>query len=389
MTIRLEHINKSFGEVSVLRDINLEFSDLEFVTLVGPSGCGKTTLLRILAGLEDADSGEIFHDGKPVGHLAPGKRDIAMVFQSYALYPHMDVFHNIGYGLKVRGVAREQIRERVQEVARVLELEALLHRKPRELSGGQRQRVALGRAMVRKPWLFLMDEPLSNLDAKLRVTMRSELKRFHMSLATTTVYVTHDQLEAMTMSDRIAVMEQGVIQQFGTPQEIYNRPANLFVAGFIGSPPMNFIAKVHAADGRLFEHGAGTANPLPVRSLGRFEGAGAGRELVLGVRPQDINVVPTNTNVVPANTNVVPAQAGTQSIPARVELIQLVGSEKLLEVTLPGGVRLTAEVRAELPVEVGQGVGVVFDDERIHLFDTETQRSLLAPSVGQRPIVEL
>lgn len=370
MTIRIEHINRSFGDVSVLRDIDLEFSDLEFVTLVGPSGCGKTTLLRILAGLEDATSGEIFHDGKPVGHLAPGKRDIAMVFQSYALYPHMDVFHNIGYGLKVRGVPREQIRGRVQEVARVLELEALLHRKPRELSGGQRQRVALGRAMVRKPWLFLMDEPLSNLDAKLRVTMRSELKRFHMSLETTTVYVTHDQLEAMTMSDRIAVMEHGVIQQFGTPQEIYNRPANLFVAGFIGSPPMNFIAKVHAADGRLFEQGAGVANPLPVRSLARFEGAGVGRELVLGVRPQDINVVP-------AEGNLVPAKAGTQSIAAKVELIQLVGSEKLLELVLPGGVRLTAEVRAELPVEVGQPIGVEFDDERVHLFDAATERSLL------------
>jgi ABC-type sugar transport system ATPase subunit len=208
---------------------------------VGPSGCGKTTLLRILAGLESATSGAIWHGDEKVSDLAPGKRDVAMVFQSYALYPHMDVRANIGYGLKVRGVPRDELDRRVREVARVLEIEHLLGRKPRQLSGGQRQRVALGRAMVRKPWLFLMDEPLSNLDAKLRVTMRSELKRFHLRLEATTVYVTHDQLEAMTMSDLIAVMEHGVVQQYATPAEIYNRPANTFVAGFIGSPAMNFI----------------------------------------------------------------------------------------------------------------------------------------------------
>src|SRR5688572_32098976 len=288
MTIRIDGITKRFGKTEVLRSVNLEFTEREFITLVGPSGCGKTTLLRILSGLETPTSGEIWHGDKPIGHLAPGARDIAMVFQSYALYPHMDVFHNIAYGLRVRGTSAEEMRRRVQEAAEVLEIAHLLHRKPRELSGGQRQRVALGRAMVRKPWLFLMDEPLSNLDAKLRVTMRSELKRFHMSLETTTVYVTHDQLEAMTMSDRIAVMEHGVIQQFGSPEEIYNRPANLFVAGFIGSPPMNFISKVHMADGRLFEHGAGVASPLPVLSLARFKGAGAGSQLVLGIRPQDI-----------------------------------------------------------------------------------------------------
>ena len=363
MTIRIEGVNKSFGDVNVLRDIQLEFADLEFVTLVGPSGCGKTTLLRILAGLESATSGEIYHGDKRVSHLAPGKRDIAMVFQSYALYPHMDVFHNIGYGLKVRGVPKEEMRERVTEVARVLELEPLLHRRPRELSGGQRQRVALGRAMVRKPWLFLMDEPLSNLDAKLRVTMRSELKRFHLSLRTTTVYVTHDQLEAMTMSDRIAVMEGGVIQQFGPPQEIYNRPANLFVAGFIGSPPMNFIPRVHAGGGRLLADGSGAAQALPVRSLERFGAIAAGRELVLGVRPQDVRVATTTAN---------------GALPATIELIQLVGSEKLLDLALPGGARITAEVRAELPVQAGQPIGVEFDDERVHLFDAATQRSVLA-----------
>jgi len=363
MSIRLEHIYKSFGDVSVLKDVDLEFQDLEFLTLVGPSGCGKTTLLRILAGLESATSGAIFHNDRKVSHLAPGKRDIAMVFQNYALYPHMNVLHNIGYGLKVRGVPKEEIRKRVTEVARVLELEAYLHRKPRELSGGQRQRVALGRAMVRKPWLFLMDEPLSNLDAKLRVTMRGELKRFHLSLQTTTVYVTHDQLEAMTMSDRIAVMDRGLIQQFGAPQEIYNAPANLFVAGFIGSPPMNFVSKVRVDGAGLVEQGSGAPHRLPVDSLARFDGRLAERDLVLGVRPQDVVVSPQRSN---------------GEMAGKVELIQLVGSEKLLDVALPGGVRLTAEVRADLPVAAGQEIGVRFEPQRIHLFDAKTQANVLA-----------
>jgi ABC-type sugar transport system ATPase subunit len=318
--------------------------------------------MRMIAGFEEPTSGEVFLDGQNLAGVPPYRRPTNMMFQSYALYPHMDVFHNIGYGLKVRGVPREQIRERVQEVARVLELEALLHRKPRELSGGQRQRVALGRAMVRKPWLFLMDEPLSNLDAKLRVTMRSELKRFHLSLRTTTVYVTHDQLEAMTMSDRIAVMDRGVIQQFGTPQQIYNTPANLFVAGFIGSPPMNFITPARAEGGRLFSHGAGEKHALPVRSLERFGAAVGERDLVVGVRPQDVRVVRE-------------PESGT--LAATVELIQLVGSEKLLDLLLPGAVRITAEVRADLPVDAGQRVGVEFDAQRVHLFDAATQASVL------------
>ncbi|MEO7246008.1 MAG: ABC transporter ATP-binding protein [Rubrivivax sp.] len=362
MAIRLEHINKSFGSVQILRDVHLSFEEKEFITLVGPSGCGKTTLLRIFAGLESATSGDIYHGDRLVSHLAPGKRDIAMVFQNYALYPHMDVFHNVGYALKVRGVPKDQIRAQVHEVARVLELEQLLHRKPKQLSGGQRQRVALGRAMVRKPWLFLMDEPLSNLDAKLRVTMRSELKRFHLSLETTTVYVTHDQLEAMTMSDRIAVMDRGVIQQFGTPKEIYNRPANLFVAGFIGSPPMNVIEHVHVDGGRVYARGSGAAYALPVASLERFGGDLAGRELVLGIRPQDARVDTQPPACVPTG---------------KIELIQLVGSAQLLDISLPGGVRLTAEVHADLPVRPGQEVGIEFEPSRVHLFDARTHRSLL------------
>jgi len=239
--VRLQKVTKFFGSVLAVKDIDLTVREKEFVTLLGPSGCGKTTLLRMIAGLEKVTGGGIYFGDNLVNNLPPGDRDVAMVFQNYALYPHLNVFKNIGYGLRVRRTPKAEIARRVREVARILEIENLLMRKPRQLSGGQRQRVALGRAIVRNPFLFLMDEPLSNLDAKLRVTMRAELKRFHIRLQATTIYVTHDQLEAMTMSDKIAVIDAGVLQQFATPEEIYNRPDNLFVAGFIGSPPMNFL----------------------------------------------------------------------------------------------------------------------------------------------------
>ena len=241
MDVSLEVINKSFGSVRVLKDVSLKFPSRKFVTLLGPSGCGKTTLLRMIAGLETVDSGIIRFGEKVVNRLAPRDRNIAMVFQSYALYPQMSVGQNLAYGLRVRGTPKEVRAAAVERVARILEIEHLLDRRPAQLSGGQRQRVALGRAMVRKPDIFLMDEPLSNLDARLRITMRAELRRFHLDLGATTVYVTHDQLEAMTMSDHVAVMNGGVVQQFGSPAEVYGHPANLFVAGFIGSPPMNLI----------------------------------------------------------------------------------------------------------------------------------------------------
>jgi ABC-type sugar transport system ATPase subunit len=358
MTIRLEHIWKSFGAVEVLKDVDLELPEREFITLVGPSGCGKTTLLRILAGLESATRGAIWHGDTRVSDLAPGKRDIAMVFQNYALYPHMNVHGNLGYGLKVRGTPKEEIAARVLEVAKVLEIEHLLARKPKQLSGGQRQRVALGRAMVRKPWLFLMDEPLSNLDAKLRVTMRGELKRFHLRLETTTVYVTHDQLEAMTMSDKIAVMEHGVVQQYATPAEVYNRPANTFVAGFIGSPPMNFIGKATLRGGELaLDCGPDGRIAIAASPLAN----GFSGETLLGVRPQDLEVL---------------AAPRAGAVPAAATLIQLVGSEKLVELAFGAAGKLTVQVKADEPIDTGMRVWIGFDPAKLHLFEPASGRNL-------------
>jgi ABC-type sugar transport system ATPase subunit len=360
MAIRLEHIFKSFGPVEVLKDIDLEFPEREFITLVGPSGCGKTTLLRILAGLETASSGAIYHGDQRVSDLAPGKRDVAMVFQSYALYPHMNVYGNIAYGLKVRGTPKDELDRRVREVARVLEIGHLLERKPKQLSGGQRQRVALGRAMVRKPWLFLMDEPLSNLDAKLRVTMRGELKRFHLRLEATTVYVTHDQLEAMTMSDKIAVMDQGVVQQYATPAQIHDCPANAFVAGFIGSPPMNFVPHAAIVEGSVR---IDCANGVRAKVGSARMHAPADHPVLLGVRPQDVHVHPT------------PQSDG---IAAQVSLVQLLGSEKLIDLSFGGDRELTAQVKADASLTAGQSVWVTFDADRLHLFDPGSGRNLRA-----------
>ena len=339
MTIRIEGITKRFGKTEVLRSVNLEFPEREFITLVGPSGCGKTTLLRILSGLETPTSGEIWHGDRAIGHLSPGARDIAMVFQNYALYPNMDVFHNMAYGLRVRRTPPEETKRRVHEAARVLEIDHLLTRKPRELSGGQRQRVALGRAMVRRPWLFLLDEPLSNLDAKLRVTMRGELKRVHQALETTTVYVTHDQLEAMTMSDRIAVMHAGYVQQFATPEVVYRHPANLFVAGFIGSPPMNILHGVAVTDGRLQLSG----------------------DMIGGIRPQDIALALSPVH---------------GALEGEAQMVQLLGPEKMVEVSCAGRM-LSVIVDADLAIGTGQRVWLTFDPARLHLFDAKTEMNVL------------
>ncbi len=364
MDVRIQGLSKSFGSNQVLKSLDMTFPEQRFVTLLGPSGCGKTTLLRMIAGLERATAGEIYFGGRRVDHLSPGDRNIAMVFQSYALYPTMDVAANIGYGLKVRGVPRAERSEKVGAVAKVLEIGKLLSRKPRALSGGQRQRVALGRAMVRKPDIFLMDEPLSNLDAKLRATMRGELKRFHLDLETTSIYVTHDQLEAMTMSDLVAVMDQGVVQQFATPEEVYDRPANLFVAGFIGSPPMNFAeVELASENGAPVLRLAGRAMPAPPQ----FDLSGAPRALVLGVRPQDVRMA---------------APEEAHAIPGTVWMTELIGSERLIEVEVAAKLRITAEVRSEVRATLNAAVAVAFDPSRLHLFDPGSGRAL--PRLGGR-----
>jgi len=351
MDVKLERINKSFGAVQVLKDVDLVFPSRKFVTLLGPSGCGKTTLLRMIAGLEPVTAGTIRFGDRVVNELAPRDRNIAMVFQSYALYPQMTVRRNLGYGLRVRKTPKTEMDAAVERVAGILEISHLLDRKPGQLSGGQRQRVALGRAMVRQPDIFLMDEPLSNLDAKLRVTMRAELRRFHIDLTATTIYVTHDQLEAMTMSDMIAVMHGGIVQQFGTPAEVYGRPANLFVAGFIGSPPMNIVSgTLGGGDQPAF------VSPDFTLALPNAPKAAAdGRQAVLGVRPQDLTLVPD--------------VAEPATVRGRVWVVELLGSEKLVEVTLGERRRLTVQVRADTEVTIDALVGVRLGAEQVHLFD--------------------
>ncbi|HYF07244.1 MAG TPA: ABC transporter ATP-binding protein [Acetobacteraceae bacterium] len=347
----IERLEKSFGTNHVLKAMDLRVPSKQFVTLLGPSGCGKTTLLRCIAGLEQASAGRILFGDRRVDGLPPGERNIAMVFQSYALYPTMDVARNIGYGLEVRGVPKPERGERIGAVAKVLEILHLLARRPKQLSGGQRQRVALGRAMARKPDIFLMDEPLSNLDAKLRAAMRGELRRFHLDLGTTTVYVTHDQLEAMTMSDLVVVMNEGVVQQIGTPEEVYARPANLFVAGFIGTPPMNLLPARNEG-GVLTVAGAPLPIPVP---------PGAPADLILGVRPQDVAMAR-------------PGDPGT--IPGPVWMVELIGSERLIEVEIAPKLRVTAEVRASHKASLDEAVAVRPDPAHVHLFDPASGRAL-------------
>ncbi|WP_368647071.1 sn-glycerol-3-phosphate import ATP-binding protein UgpC [Castellaniella ginsengisoli] len=303
--LSLRAVHKAYpGGVAVIHGIDMEVRDGEFVVIVGPSGCGKSTLMRMVAGLETISSGEIAIGGRVVNDLEPAERDIAMVFQNYALYPHMSVFDNMAYGLKIRRLGRDEIRRRVEDAARILELDSLLERRPRQLSGGQRQRVAMGRAIVREPSVFLFDEPLSNLDAKLRVQMRLEIQKLHQRLGTTSLYVTHDQVEAMTLAHRMVVMNQGVPEQIGTPAEVFERPATVFVAGFIGSPPMNLLRVEADAQGRTAGPD-GTVLPLPAPP-------GPARGLILGLRPEHL---------------VLGVPGGLQ---ARVEMIEILGSEQLI-----------------------------------------------------------
>ncbi|MBI2773519.1 MAG: ABC transporter ATP-binding protein [Chloroflexi bacterium] len=353
-SVTYDHVTKSFGDVFAVRELSLEINDGEFLVLVGPSGCGKTTALRMVAGLEDPTSGDIRIGERRVNDVPPKDRDIAMVFQNYALYPHMTVYDNIAFGLKLRGTPRAEIERRVREVSGILVLSELLLRKPKELSGGQRQRVALGRAIAREPAVFLMDEPLSNLDAKLRIQTRAELERIHQRLKKTTIYVTHDQVEAMTMGDRIAVMRDGVLQQVGSPQELHDRPVNLFVAGFIGSPAMNFFpATVTTAGGQTVADTGFAQVPLN----GADRGA---RELIVGIRPEDIGTT---------------SEGGRVPVTTKVEVVEYLGNE--LQLHLRAGERsFIARVPTDARTEPGAELRVGLDPRRLHFFDSTTERAL-------------
>jgi len=355
--LRIDKLNKSYGATRVLIDINLGIDNREFVVLVGPSGCGKSTLLRMIAGLDGATSGDIYIGDRLVNALAPAERKIAMVFQSYALYPHMNVRKNMTFGLKFSGVPRDEMDRRVAEAARMLKLEPLLERTPRDLSGGQRQRVAIGRAIVREPDVFLFDEPLSNLDAALRVSTRVEIARLHRLLGATMVYVTHDQIEAMTLADRIVVMNQGRIEQVGKPLDLYYAPANLFVAGFIGSPAMNFFkAKVDKlADGEAHISGpAATSFVTPARDGALREGA----ELTIGVRPEHL--------VCPA--------AGAFSTKGVVELVERLGESSFAHIRRPSEAMLVAEIRGRETPNAGDAITLGANLRDVHVFDEEGRR---------------
>ena len=358
MSIILHNLTKSFGNAIVVDDLSLEINDGEFVVLLGPSGCGKTTTLRMLAGLEDLTSGEIFIDGQRVKHLPPQRRDVAMVFQSYALYPHMTVAENISYPLRVRKLGREQIARQVDQTAAMLEIEPLLARKPRELSGGERQRVALARAIVRQPRAFLMDEPLSNLDARLRLQMRGELKHLQHKLGITTVYVTHDQAEAMTLGHRVAVMKKGKLQQFDTPLNIYDHPANRFVAGFVGSPSMNFLDGDLDLKARTFstEGIEVTLGEIQIEQLSRLNPNG---RVTLGIRPEDIKVS---------------IDGSSGWVPASVYVTELMGSETFVFLQL-GRQKIVARAPGDFRAETDSQAWIKADTEKAHFFD---------PGTGQR-----
>lgn len=362
----IENVHKIYpGGVTAVKDANLVIEDKEFVVLVGPSGCGKSTTLRMVAGLEEISSGSIYIDGKKVNDVPPKDRDIAMVFQNYALYPHMNVYKNMAFGLKLRRFPKDEIDRRVREAADILSIQELLERKPKELSGGQRQRVAVGRAIVRKPKAFLFDEPLSNLDAKMRVQMRMEISKLHTRLSSTMIYVTHDQVEAMTMGDRIVVMKDGIIQQVAEPLDLYERPANEFVAGFIGSPPMNFFP------GRIVREKGGlwfSAGSFSVRvddQQAPALDAHADREVVFGVRPEDL-----------ADTLFVAQPNPDTVIKARVEVIEPMGSEIYLYLG-SGKHSFVARVSTSQSAEVNQELSVALNMRRAHFFDAATGASLV------------
>lgn len=370
----LKGIYKKYpGGVVAVSDVNLEIRDKEFIVLVGPSGCGKSTTLRMIAGLEEISEGELYIGDRLVNDIAPKDRDIAMVFQNYALYPHMTVFDNMAFGLKLRKVPKDEIERKVNEAAKILDLTHLLDRKPKAMSGGQRQRVALGRAIVRSPKVFLLDEPLSNLDAKLRAQMRTEISKIHKKLGTTFIYVTHDQTEAMTMGDRIVCMKDGFVQQIDTPQNLYENPTNKFVAGFLGSPQMNFIDAVLKEEYGQYIVEFGSDNSRGVRyqiivpeskvndELGHY----VGKEIILGIRPESIH-----------DEEMYLSNATTGVIDAYVEITEMMGAETYLYLDCEG-IPLTARVSPRSTARSGDQIKVALDPNRIHIFDKETEKAIV------------
>ncbi len=366
-TVLLKGIGKVYdGNVRAAKDINITVEDKEFVVLVGPSGCGKSTTLRMIAGLEDITEGELSIDGKVVNDVPPKDRDIAMVFQNYALYPHMTVYDNMAFGLKIRKFSKDEISKRVNEAAKVLDIEELLDRKPKALSGGQRQRVAVGRAIVRQPKVFLFDEPLSNLDAKLRVQMRAEISSLHTRLNATMIYVTHDQVEAMTMADKIVVMKDGIIQQIGSPLELYNKPANRFVAGFIGTPPMNFFdGKIVKKQDKYFFQGDGLDLKITEAMYPKIK-TYSGKEIIMGIRAEDVHDIGYVTFA---------KQTGNR---ARVicEVVEPMGSDSFVYFKT-GDKTFVARMRPNLAPNVESEVEVIFDMAKVHFFDKDTEKTIV------------
>ena len=360
-SLSLKNICKVYDNgFQAVKDFNLEVEDKEFIIFVGPSGCGKSTTLRMIAGLEDISSGDFLIDGKRMNDVEPKDRDIAMVFQNYALYPHMTVFDNMAFALKMAKVPKEEIKAKVEEAARILDLEKLLDRKPKALSGGQRQRVAMGRAIVRNPKVFLMDEPLSNLDAKLRVQMRSEIASLHNRLGATIIYVTHDQTEAMTLGTRIVVLKDGVIMQVDSPQKLYNQPNNLFVAGFIGSPQMNFIDAECVIEGSkvVLNYGEFSVELPAAKAQKLIDGNYNGKKVVLGIRPEDIAY-----------------GAGAASVDTEVTGYELLGAEALIYCVVAGA-NVTARVNSDVVAKYGDKITLSLNPEKIHVFDKETELTI-------------
>ena len=375
-SLSLRHIYKKYpGNVVAVKDVNLEIKDKEFIVLVGPSGCGKSTTLRMIAGLEEISEGELYIGDRLVNDIAPKDRDIAMVFQNYALYPHMTVFDNMAFGLKLRKVPKDEIARKVEEAAKILDLSHLLDRKPKAMSGGQRQRVALGRAIVRNPQVFLLDEPLSNLDAKLRAQMRTEISKLHKKLGTTFIYVTHDQTEAMTMGDRIVVMKEGIIQQIDTPQALYERPGNKFVAGFLGSPQMNFIdAVLKKADNYYVEFGADATKTskavkyqveVPAAKVTPELAKYVDKEVTLGIRPEALH-----------DDEMFLSNASTGVVDATVEITEMMGAETYLYLVC-AGVQMTARVDPRSTARPQDEIKIALDPNKIHLFDKETEETII------------